>query len=628
MTCRSSILCAGFVLVCASAATAQEAQTEPPAHISFVDGAAVLERDGRPDATPSNMPLLAGDRVRTQGGRVEILFADGAALHLDANTTVDFQSDELVRLIDGRVRLLIPGRDRRVSYRIDAPTGSAEIVEPGEYRVSVLRGDRDPEVELAVIRGAADLVNDEGRTSLGAGERGFARLNTAPSVAYVFNSASWDAFDRWSEARRDERRGISAQYLPDEVRPYSGSFDRYGDWRYETSYGYVWYPRVVTGWRPYYYGRWVTLRPYGWTWIGADPWGWATHHYGRWGFSANAWFWIPGRTWGPAWVSWAYAPGYVSWCPLGWNDRAVLRIAYGGGYDPWRAWTVVPRHQFGGGFVNARAGAVRGFDTRAFVSRNSGPDIVGHAVPRGTVPIHVAGSGAPRRGTSPVYTNLAPSDSRVGGTGTRVIIGQRPGAMVDIPRAGGSPAASRSRAIPRSAPEPESRAGGVEPQMRAPSGAQDRYDAGRIYDAPGRYASPDRSPSSRAMPRGGSLDAPGSRVPSDPTILRDAPVMARPMPRQDDGARPGYGRDPGDRRPSGGDGDRGGVQRAMPRGPDTTRSAPPQDRPSSDPPSGYRSGPSHDRPSGSPSGPPSGSSHPRSGGQATGKAVPRGGGHP
>ena len=95
---------------------------------------------------------------------------------------------------------------------------------------------------------------------------------------------------------------------------------------YEASYGYVWYPTVSVGWRPYYHGRWATLRPYGWTWIGADPWAWPTHHYGRWGFSAGAWFWIPGRSWAPAWVSWAYAPGYVSWCPLGWNNRPIFSV--------------------------------------------------------------------------------------------------------------------------------------------------------------------------------------------------------------------------------------------------------------------------------------------------------------
>lgn len=652
MTWRFAPTFCAVLFACAVPAAAQDPPADPPAHISFVDGTAVLERDGRPDTTPSNMPLLAGDRVRTQNGRVEILFADGAALHLDANTSVDFQSDELLRLIDGRIRLSIPGPDRTVSYRIDAPTGSAEIDEPGEYRVSVLRGDRDPEVELAVIRGAADLVNADGRTSLRAGERGFARLNTAPSSAYVFNSASWDAFDRWSEARRDDRRGISAQYLPEEVRPYSSSFDQYGAWRYDTSYGYVWYPRVSVGWRPYYYGRWVTLRPYGWTWIGTDRWSWATHHYGRWGFSSGVWFWIPGRTWGPAWVSWAYAPGYVSWCPLGWNDRAIFRLGYGPGYDPWRAWTVVPRHHFGGGFVNARGSAVRGFDARAFVGRSTAPDIVGYAVPRGSVPIRVAGTGGVRRGNAPVYTNLAPGASRVGVGGTRVVVGQ-PRSTVEIPRGDGL----RSRAVPRSgSPGSDGRAV-VEPRARSGSSlesptdttatprADDRYaapdrynarsrsgesiyDARGAYDAPDRRAAPERSPGSRAVPREdpGFRSSPyGPRTPSSSSPgERDAPVMTRPSSQPDDGSRPVFGRDSGDRHRPSGDSGGGGVQRAMPRGPETSRPSPPQDRPSSGPPAGYRSAPSQERPSGQPSGQPSGGGHSRSGGQATGRAVPRG----
>jgi hypothetical protein len=96
--------------------------TDPPAHISVVDGTAVLERDGRSDAELLSMPLLSGDRVRTEAGRVEILFADGSALHLDEQTVVDFQSDEVVRLLGGRVRLSVSGPSREMAYRIDAPS--------------------------------------------------------------------------------------------------------------------------------------------------------------------------------------------------------------------------------------------------------------------------------------------------------------------------------------------------------------------------------------------------------------------------------------------------------------------------------------------------------------------------
>ena len=61
----------------------EPAATDPPAHVSVVDGTALLERDGRTDTEVLSMPLLAGDRVRTEAGRVEILFNDGSALHLD-----------------------------------------------------------------------------------------------------------------------------------------------------------------------------------------------------------------------------------------------------------------------------------------------------------------------------------------------------------------------------------------------------------------------------------------------------------------------------------------------------------------------------------------------------------------
>src|SRR6187455_2801164 len=49
-----------------------------PAHISFVEGSVTLEREGRLEPAEANLALLAGDRLRTRGGRVEILFADGS----------------------------------------------------------------------------------------------------------------------------------------------------------------------------------------------------------------------------------------------------------------------------------------------------------------------------------------------------------------------------------------------------------------------------------------------------------------------------------------------------------------------------------------------------------------------
>lgn len=147
--------------------------------------------------------------------------------------------------------------------------------------------------------------------------------------------------------RRDGMRTVSSNYIPADLREYGAALDQNGSWDYDESYGYVWYPRVAAGWRPYYYGSWSPVPNYGWTWIGLDAWSWPTHHYGRWGFARNAWFWIPGRTWGAAWVSWALAPDYVSWCPTGFDGRPVFALSAGVQTRVWSGWTVMPRGYFG-----------------------------------------------------------------------------------------------------------------------------------------------------------------------------------------------------------------------------------------------------------------------------------------
>ena len=527
-------------------APAADQVIEPPAHVAVVDGAATLERDGQPDTAPLNMPLLAGDRIRTANGRVEILFGDASVLHLDTDTTVDFQSDELVRLLAGRVRLEIPGVERSVSYRIDAPWASAQITRSGEYRVGIVSGDRGTEIELDVLRGGAELVNELGRTPLVAGERAFARAQAAPSYAYVYNSAAWDAFDEWSEARRDERLGASSQYLPDSVRPYAASFDAYGSWQYASSYGYVWYPRVEVGWRPYYNGRWATVRPYGWTWIGADPWAWPTHHYGRWGFSAGLWFWIPGRRWGPAWVSWAYAPGYVSWCPLGWNNRPVIQFAAfsARGSDPWRAWTVAPQRHFNTGYVNVRRVGRFDLDARTRTTFSQGthaPGDRGYAAPRGQTAIHAAGTARPSS-NAPLYTNLSPRDSRVGSAPSRRIVGSAP---VDT-RSARPPSAPGAVRAPQARSRTDATAGGPVDGRRTPERAtpfyQDRSGYGRIERTPGASTAPRDSGLSGAR-RGTDMGVGGSSPSS--SIRGSEPIDGRRAPERTTPAyqdQSGYGR--------------------------------------------------------------------------------------
>ena len=323
-------------------------------------------------------------------------------------STVDVQSDELLRLLDGRVRVTIlgPARAVVVSDRLSRWRGEHHAA----WRLSRgdAHGERETQLELAVLRGTADIfthrVDARPRRSACIRKR---RARTLIRLRVQFRELRrLRSVDR-KPARRAARR-LGA--IPGaEVQSYAPVLDAEGDWRYNQPYGYVWYPRVATGWRPYYYGRWLSYPRYGWTWVGNDRFGWPTHHYGRWGFSSGAWFWIPGSRWAPAYVSWAYTPGYVSWCPLGFDNRAVFalnvsigRPYYSSHYSPWNYWTVVAAPHFGYGYVNQRVVHVdRVFAAQSrpvFVSRPSAPAYRGVAVPRGAAPITWAGArGVPSR---------------------------------------------------------------------------------------------------------------------------------------------------------------------------------------------------------------------------------------
>jgi hypothetical protein len=263
-------------IACAGALHAHAQDAQPPAYLTVVTGEATLERAGESEPATANMPFVAGDRLRTGAGRVEIAFPDGTAIEVGEYSEIEAISPTRVRLIAGTM----------------------------------------DHIQRAV----------------------------APSQ--------------------------SASYLPQDLQTYGSTFDQHGSWQYDQPYGYVWYPQVGPDWRPYSYGSWSPIRSYGWTWVGAEAWAWPTHHYGRWGFARNAWFWIPGRTWGAAWVSWSFADDYVSWCPLGWNSRPVFALSIGSrrGWDHW----TVPRRTFETrGYGRNYAHYYRGGSRDAFAGRES-----------------------------------------------------------------------------------------------------------------------------------------------------------------------------------------------------------------------------------------------------------------
>ena len=130
------LLVAGTLAFSVCATSVSHAQVAAPAHISVTEGSVAVDRESGSETGLPDLPLVEGDRVRTEQGRAEILLGDGSALHLDAQTSVDINGASLVRLLGGR--LVVFGEPSAVgALQVDAAPASVRLTSSGESRISL-----------------------------------------------------------------------------------------------------------------------------------------------------------------------------------------------------------------------------------------------------------------------------------------------------------------------------------------------------------------------------------------------------------------------------------------------------------------------------------------------------------
>jgi len=553
-----------------------EGETRAPAYIAAVDGIAHLDREGQSEAADRGVPLVPGDRLRTEGGRVELAFPNGSQVYVDRFSEVELLDPLTLRVARGRLFVRVASTvDTAERLAIEGPGAMVDFQDDGEYRVAIA-GTETVDLDLVVLRGQAALSSEGGNVIVPQGHRASVRDGAAPSTPEWYN-AGQTTLEKWAadrEALWQSGQYASRQYLPSELAGYASTFDRYGSWQNDETYGSVWYPTsTAEDWRPYYDGRWDYTANYGWTWIaGGDVWAYPTHHYGRWNLGSRGWYWIPSRRWGAAWVYWAVANDYVGWCPLGWNGRPVLSVFnYGRSYpsrsrDPYRAWTVIPRTSFGHANVS-RVFADRGRldrDRPAFILQHRSPGV---APPRSPYP-------------SPFNTRL--NNGRTAGTDRTPARGGAPttsprsyGAYGSDRDSRGGHAAPRGSEADESATTPDSPYERARPYTTRPgrTTASPSGDDGNVYRRVPADQSPVRSPRGLWRDRDPETDrdsdgragpgyaGPGYRVRDTPGRSGDpdrdrSPGMSDPKPgSRSPGASPRS--DPPSRRDNDGDGNRG-----------------------------------------------------------------------
>ena len=242
----------------------------------------------------TNTPLGPDSRISVpKGSEAELQFHGGQFVLLTSG--VDIEVPEMsegatrFRLRAGEIRFDLPGDDfAPVSVRV--PGGAlARFDEPGRYWMAVTDEDA---TNLIVRRGRATVTQEGETTRILEGQQALIGRN----ITVTQHKSTDESVPEPAPLTTQEHEAGVPPVVGYELRDY-------GKWIYSSSYGYVWQPRVASGWSPYVYGRWDWISPYGWVWIAYEPWGWYPYRTGYWvSVSGIGWAWAPYRSFGSVYI--------------------------------------------------------------------------------------------------------------------------------------------------------------------------------------------------------------------------------------------------------------------------------------------------------------------------------------
>ncbi|HET6855283.1 MAG TPA: FecR family protein [Pyrinomonadaceae bacterium] len=305
-------------------------------------------------AATDNQPFSVGDRIYTRdNSRASVAFTGRNFARLNPNTSLDVLSlsDRRTQLAlrDGSAIFDVGYLNSGDLFEVATPYGAVDFQQPGLYNVGIDNG----QVLVSALSGLAQVVGLGGSGQISKGELLTLIGTTAADVVlsqingrdagYLVDDYYGYQYPQYYDGRyRDYnaylndpyyfdpyRRNVSYQYVNSYI-PGLYDLDYYGDWRNVDNYGYVWAPRVDSGWTPYQTGYWYNDYPYGPTWVSTEPWGYAPYHYGRWAFAGDRWYWVPDNVRTEP----IYSPALVAFVPFGQNEIGWVPLGPGDVYVP------------------------------------------------------------------------------------------------------------------------------------------------------------------------------------------------------------------------------------------------------------------------------------------------------
>ncbi len=251
-----------------------------------------------------NLPITQGMKIQTgDNGRASLELEDGSTLRLAPNSVLEVPQLSLrdsgtkvstFHLQEGTAYLNFLGA-KDSEFTLTFAHETLAITQTARLRVEM----GDTNAEVAVFKGAAQIVSPSGTVEVGKGKAAnFDLINNSHQLTAEIADEPYDSWDKQQSRYQQEYSSKSyASYSP--YLYGTSDLSYYGSFFNAPGYGNVWQPYFAgAGWDPFMNGAWAFYPGFGYGFVSGYPWGWTPYHYGSWIFlPSSGWAWQPGGNW-------------------------------------------------------------------------------------------------------------------------------------------------------------------------------------------------------------------------------------------------------------------------------------------------------------------------------------------
>ncbi len=252
------------------------------------------------EQTMQNMPIVEGEKLKTEDGYAEVEFEDNTTMRLAPNSQVDFS---LLALRSSGAKASTMNVVKGTVYvSTESTKGNEFLLVAGETKMTVAPSTHlrlqvnESRTVVSVFNGSVE-VQRGGETTLVSKKES---LTIGADQMTVAKKVAGEPYDAWDKESIDYHKRYAA------ANAFAGGGNTYGlsDLNYYGSFinaggSSFWQPYFVgAGWSPYANGLWALYPGAGYSFVSPYPWGWLPYHTGTWSFFPGyGWGWQPGGSW-------------------------------------------------------------------------------------------------------------------------------------------------------------------------------------------------------------------------------------------------------------------------------------------------------------------------------------------